>query len=146
MTLRDLMHPHFLSDSYSISYIIDRNQFAEKHLNDNFIVYRLNLERLLASDDAKLNDTFLVPFDHQWHCQCPFYTLHTCVFPTPNNLSSNLINIWNHECKQHCGNIPLRSRDTRPFHVNAVRITAGQKGATFSDQSAHLISYKHTYI
>lgn len=44
--------------------------------------YIVDLEGLPASDDAKFNDTFLVAFDHQWHCQRSFYTLHTCVFST----------------------------------------------------------------
>jgi len=36
--------------------------------------------------------------------------------------------------------LPLCSNDMNPFHVNAELITAGQNGATFSDQSAALIS------
>lgn len=36
---------------------------------------------------------------------------------------------------------PLKSSDVRPFHVNAERSTAGQKGATFEDQSSTLISW-----
>lgn len=50
------------------------------HLHETLIQspsIALDLEGLLASDDAKLNDTFLVTFDHQWHCQRSFYTLHT---------------------------------------------------------------------
>ena len=39
--------------------------------------------------------------------------------------------------------IPLVSREVRPFHVSADFITAGQNGATFSDQSAVLISWHH---
>jgi hypothetical protein len=39
--------------------------------------------------------------------------------------------------------IPLVSREVRPFHVSADFITAGQNGATFSDQSAALISWHH---
>lgn len=102
------------------------------------------LEGLPASNDSKLNDTFLESFDHQWHCQRSFYTLHTCVFPAFLNTMNRY---HNHNCKQQYENIPLRSKDTRPFQVNAVRITAGQKGATLSDQSAHLISYKtHIYV
>lgn len=41
--------------------------------------------------------------------------------------------------------LPLRKSEVRPFHVNAERITAGQKGATKRDQSSDLMSYI-TYI
>jgi len=37
-------------------------------------------------------------------------------------------------------NIPARISEVTPFQVNAERITAGQNGATFSDQSAAFIS------
>lgn len=40
------------------------------------------------------------------------------------------------------GNSPVLSRDVRPFHVKADRITAGQNGATCRVQSATLISCK----
>ena len=41
-------------------------------------------------------------------------------------------------------NIPLVRREVMPFHVSADFITAGQNGATFSDQSAVLTSWHHT--
>lgn len=37
--------------------------------------------------------------------------------------------------------LPLRKSEVRPFQVRAVRITAGQNGATKGDQSADLMSY-----
>lgn len=42
--------------------------------------------------------------------------------------------------------IPLLSREVKPFHVNADFITAGQNGATFSDQSAVLISWHISHV
>ncbi|KAL8141539.1 hypothetical protein V2J09_014571 [Rumex salicifolius] len=42
-----------------------------------------------------------------------------------------------HEWREKGRNcIPLRNREVTPFHVKAVRMTAGQKGATYSDHSS----------
>lgn len=58
---------------------------------------------------------------------------------TEDNKSSRTKLLFNF--KDKClRSLPLRNKDVRPFHVNAERITAGQNGATYRDQSADLMS------
>lgn len=48
--------------------------------------------------------------------------------------------MMNHLMDQGWWFIPLPSSDVKPFHVSTERMTAGQNGATLSDQSAVLMS------
>lgn len=47
--------------------------------------------------------------------------------------------VWLRKIKKQ---VPLRKSEVKPFHESADRITAGQNGATFWDQSAALMSCK----
>jgi hypothetical protein len=114
---------------------------------------------LAAGDDGELDEPFLVALDHQWHHHCASYRLPSLKPNTDKNngdmSSPSQFSLLRSVCstsregrmlkkkaekEEDEQSVPAFSRDVRPFHVNADRMTAGQNGATFSDQSAVLIS------